>query len=147
MSAPGIQLGTELHLSYFQPDVREYLQKLEQAIVADSLSAARQAYAQLQKSVAPSTSQAIGHGNAQASLQVRERLQTLGQALESGQLSEAGSALAELRAKMRFAAAEGTASQVPSQSSTSENQSASAGTANRPDVPGSDSGRNINVRA
>lgn len=139
MSAPGIQLGSEPHFSYFQPDVREYLQKLEQAVVSNNLAAARHAYAQLQKSVDPSTPHATNRLGAQASAQVSAELQTIGKALESGQLSEAGDALRELRKTM-------TANQVPPQSRTSESEPANGETASETEHS-SDSRPNLNVRA
>ena len=93
MSAPGVQLSSETHISCFQPSVRQYLQQIEQAVISKNVPAAQQILGQLEKTVATSTSASGG----QFSGQVVSDLQKIGAALAAGDLDAAGRAVDELR--------------------------------------------------
>jgi len=114
MSAPGIQLNSAPQISYFQPDVRQYLQKIEQAVTSNNLPAARQAFASLSKAVqSPATANRVqGQREEHAAQSVSNNLQGLGQALDAGDLHEAGRVLQGLQQNLKARAQE-SASNAP----------------------------------
>lgn len=118
MSAPGVQLYSPVQGNYFEPDVRAYIQKIEQAVVSNNLAAAQQAFVQLDTLVheyPPAASKAGGWQSPEAAKSVA----AIGQALKEGDLDGAATALAGLRANLSVSAS-GTAStesQTPGQTS------------------------------
>jgi len=132
MSAPGIQLHSEPRVTYFEPNISQYLQRLEQAVVSNNPPVARQAFEQLDRSVRSLPSAA------QPSTQLAEKLQNLGQTLESGDATAARQAVEEFR--QQFTSLYGTSPhRVPDTSS-----SPSANTSE--EVGNSNSAHNLNVR-
>ena len=86
MSAPGIQLDSEPHLTHFQPTIRQYLQRIKEAVMSNNLPAAQQAFAQLRKSI-PFPAQGSGGQRNELATRMNEGVQALGRALEAGELS------------------------------------------------------------
>lgn len=94
MSAPGIQLSPEPHLTYFQPTIRQYLQSIKDAVASNNLPAAQQAFAQLAKAV-PAPARGSSATN-EIAARISQSMQTLGQALETSDLAAAQQAIAGL---------------------------------------------------
>jgi hypothetical protein len=138
MSAPGIQLNPEPHLTYFQPTVRQYLQKIIEAVMSNNLPAARQAYAQLTKAV-PSLSQGGSAPTNKLATRIGQSLQDVGRALEAGDQAGAEEAVRDLRHNLESV----SRAQVHPPNTVAEPTSS-----NGPDVSAGDgSGPNLNVRA
>jgi len=100
MSAPGIQFSSEPHLTYFQPTIQQYLQSIRDAVGSNNLAAARQAYAQLTKTV-PVPAQGAGENANELAARVEQGIQALGQALETSDVAAAQQAVAGLRTSMQ----------------------------------------------
>lgn len=96
MSAPDIQLYPSAQTKYFEPDVRTYIQKVEQAVVSNNFPAARQAFEQLDKSVRESKARG-GKAEIRRSPEVTQSLGDVSEALKEGDAHAATSALARLR--------------------------------------------------
>ena len=62
MAAPGIQLNSQIQLTYFQPTVDQYVEKIKQAVASQDKTAAEQALEQLEKAV-PGAGQTGGNGS------------------------------------------------------------------------------------
>ncbi|MFY9647683.1 MAG: hypothetical protein WAK29_21060 [Terriglobales bacterium] len=102
MSATGVQLSSELSLTYFHPTIREYLQDLKQAVGTENLPAAKQALAQLGKAI-PSEAQGQGGGHATS---ISQALQDAGTALEAGNFSGAEQAVGQIHDGLQSISAE-----------------------------------------
>jgi soluble cytochrome b562 len=100
MSAPGIQLILESHVTYFQPTIREYLQGIRDAVASNNLSAARQAFAQLAKAIPVSAQRAGGRAN-ELPTHMSQGMQLLGRALDASDLAAVQHAVVELRASIQ----------------------------------------------
>lgn len=103
MAAPGVQFNSEMHLTYFEPTVDQYVKKLGQALASGDMAAAQQALANLDKAIttAPrSSGEGIG---LQSSQQVSANLKNMGSALQTGDLTAAEGALGELRNELSSA--------------------------------------------
>ncbi len=100
MSAPGVQLNSAPHLTYFQPTIQQYLQSVKEAVMSNDLPAARQAFTQLTKAV-PLPSR--GAQASEVATRISQGLQAVGNALEAGDLSAAGQAVGELRQNLQSA--------------------------------------------
>ncbi len=138
MSAPGVQLNSAPHITYFQPTIQQYLQGIKEAVMSNDLPAAQKAFAQLTKALPlPSpggkTSEVAGIG---------EGLQAIGNALEAGDLSGAGEAVAALRQSFQSESnGRPHQQQIPVAESPSTSSDASSG-----DSPSSEQGPNLSVR-
>jgi hypothetical protein len=141
MSAPGIQLNSEPHLTFVQPTIQQYLQGIKEAVMSNNLPAAQQAFAQLQKAVPSPSQESGGHSNAFA-VRISQGVQAVGNALEAGDLPGAEQALGELRQSFQ-SASDRQASQQ--QSVAAESVSTSAPVDTSEDDGGSDSGPKLNV--
>jgi hypothetical protein len=100
MSAPGIQLSSDARVTFFEPSVRQYLQKIEQEVASNNLPAARRTFEQLDKTVRSSASPGTNNAANQPSAQVIENLQNVGKALESSDLQGAAQAVGALRQQL-----------------------------------------------
>jgi hypothetical protein len=142
MSAPGIQLNSQPHLTYFQPSIPQYLQSIKEALMSNNLPAARQAFAQLKKAI-PSPSQASGGRTNEVGAGIGQGLHAVGKALEAGDLSGAEQAVGELR--QHFPAAS-DGQPHPQQGIAAESTANNAPDVSSEDGSSSDSGPNLNVR-
>jgi len=97
MSAPGIQLSSDARVTYFEPSVRQYLQKIEQEVASNNLPAAQKAFEQLDKTVRNSAPASAKKAADEPSAQVIDNLQSIGKALQSGDVSGAAQAVGALR--------------------------------------------------
>ena len=135
MSAPGIQLNSDLSPRYFRPDLREYLQGVEKAVVSANLEGARQAFAHLSKVVETALSGGTHSGNEHAA-KVQQGVDSVAAALQSGDLGEAGRAISQLRQRLP----------VPS-ADTHETRDVETAVPESAVEDGSTAGTKINVRA
>jgi hypothetical protein len=141
MSAPGIQLNSEPHLSYFQPTIQQYLQGIKEAVMSNNLPAAQQAFAQLQKAIPALSQESGGQSNAFAA-RVSQGVQAVGTALAAGDLAAAEQAVGEIRQNFQ-SASDKQASQpqsVAAESVSTDDRAASS------EDDSSDSGPNVSVR-
>lgn len=143
MSAPGIQLNLEPHLTLFQPSIRQYVQSVVEAVVANNLPAARQAFTHLAKAVPSTLTASSGQGTDQAT-RIQRGVQALGRALETGELGAARQAAGELGVNIQptFDGQGG-----PQQSAASEPVSGAGSDATAAEITVQDGGSNLNVRA
>ncbi len=96
MAAPGIQLNSQIQLTYFQPTVDQYVEKIKQAVASQDKTAAEQALEQLEKAV-PGAGQTGGNGSASgASGKVTTALQYVRSAIEGSDFPTAGLAVTAL---------------------------------------------------
>jgi len=116
MSTVGIQLNSEPQLAVFQPDVRQYLHKIQQAVLANDLPAARQAFAALAKS-SNVTASSTGVRTQNPEDKQNQHIQALGRALQDGDPSEVSSAVEQLGQTL---AASGVATSQPAPSADSQ---------------------------
>lgn len=144
MSAPGIQLGSAGRLTFFEPSVRQYLQQVEQAVVSQNLTAAQQAFAQLEQRVRALTPSTVRTSASQFPVRSVGELGNVGAALESGDLSAAGRALAELREKISEPIYVQSDGEVSLDQATPSNPT---GTEARDQTGGPDASQNLNLTA
>jgi hypothetical protein len=95
MSVPGIQLDSAPYFSYFQPNVRQYLQGIKEAVISGNLPEAQQAFDRLNSLVPASPDPASGR-TTELTNQITLGLQTLGNALDGGELPAARQAVEDL---------------------------------------------------
>jgi hypothetical protein len=95
MSVPGIQLDSAPYFTYFQPNVRQYLQEIKETVMSGKLPEAQQALARL-KSIVPSTAELGSGQTTDLAHQMSLGLQAVGNALDAGQLPAARQAIEEL---------------------------------------------------
>ncbi len=142
MSAPGIQLKPETHLPLVQPTIRQYLQSIKEAVMANNLPAAQKAFVQLQKATASANPASAGQPNAFAA-RISRGVEAIGSALEAGDLPGVEQALGEFRQNSasltgsRASQPEGTAPEPVSDNSLDVESE---------DDSSSNSGTNLNAR-
>lgn len=114
MSAPGIQLYSSTETKYFEPDVRTYVQKIEQAVVSNNLPVARQAFEQLDKLVSSSTAVG-GRAGSSHTAELAHKVAVLGQALTAGDIDTAANALVGLRQTLALPSTESQGGETTAQ--------------------------------
>jgi hypothetical protein len=140
MSAPGIQLNSEPHITVVQPTIQQYLQGVREAVMSNNLAAAQQAFAQLQKAIPSPAQESGGRSNAFAA-RISQGVQAVGNALEAGDLPGAEQAVAELRQSFQSASDR----QASQQRVAAESVSSSAPANSSEDDSGSDSRPKLSV--
>jgi hypothetical protein len=141
MSAPGIQLNSQPHLTFVQPTIQQYLQGIREAVMSNNLPAAQQAFAQLQKAIPSPSQESGGQSNAFAA-RISQAVQAVGKALDAGDLSGAEQAVGELRQSFQ-SVSDRQANQL--QRVAAESVSASAPADSSEDDSNSDPGPKLNV--
>jgi len=129
--AAGVQFNSNVHLTYFQPTVDQYLKKIQEALAANDVQGAQTALAQLKKAAI-----SAGHATADGistSQQRTANLNDIGAALDSGDVAWAERAVNDLRAsasKSRQGAGENggdEGSSVPDPQSDAQGDSSASG--------------------
>ena len=139
MSVPQVQLTAAARLAYFEPTVSQYLHKLEQAVSARNLAAARDALGRLEKMV-PTSSLSSTAGD-EASVRIVSHLQDVGRALQLADMTKAAEALDPLRRLLTNIPPESQSdSEEPEQEQSSDQDGSVRGSA-------SDSRSQVNFRA